>query len=137
MCAHTAERLSHLPNVETVPISGWDLSVIPSASVDVVYSTVVFMHIEEWERYSYVSEGLRVLRPGGRMFADALDLTSDAGWDLFCQVAQSSHPMDRQPQVSKSSTPEEMQVYFERAGFEDIKQLRVALWVMTWGNKPG
>ena len=30
-----------------------------------------------------------------------------------------------------------MRVYFERAGFEDIQQWRVALWVMTWGNKPG
>ena len=37
---------------------------IADSSIDVVYSTVVFMHLESWDRYAYVKEARRVLPPG-------------------------------------------------------------------------
>ena len=49
--------------MELVEISGYDLSGVADASVDVVYCTVVFMHLESWDRYNYISEAFRVLRP--------------------------------------------------------------------------
>src|SRR5712671_1300090 len=56
MLSLTAKRLKDLSNVELVEISGYDLSGVADASVDVVYCTVVFMHLESWDRYNYVSE---------------------------------------------------------------------------------
>jgi SAM-dependent methyltransferase len=40
--------LADLQNVRLVETSGFDLGAIASESVDVVYCTVVFMHLDEW-----------------------------------------------------------------------------------------
>lgn len=135
MLSHTRKRLAQFDNVSTVASNGYDLSAVPSESVDVVYSTVVFMHLEEWDRYNYVKEGFRVLRPGGRMLVDNVDITSDDGWSFFLEHC--AIPPDQRPaQISKTSTPEELRTYFERAGFVDISQHRSQLWIFNWGVKP-
>jgi ubiquinone/menaquinone biosynthesis C-methylase UbiE len=120
MLGHLRERLSGYNNVETVSLNGWDLSPIESESVDVVYATVVFMHLDEWDRYRYVHEGFRVLKPGGRIYVDNINLLSEPGWETFRQVADEYHPLARPPHVSKSSTPEELKAYLDRAGFVDV-----------------
>ena len=135
MLSHIRRRLAAFDNVRTVATNGFDLADIPSESVDVVYCTVVFMHLEEWERYSYVKEGFRVLKPGGRMLVDNIDLTSDEGWALFidhCAIP----PQERPAQISKTSTPQELETYFSRAGFQDIQQYRASLWIFVYGTKP-
>jgi len=136
MLAHLRDRLAEHPNVETVVLNGWDLSPIPSESVDVVYCTVVFMHLDEWERFSYVAEGARVLRPGGRMYVDNVNLLSEGGWAFFISHLENFHPLDRPPNISKTSTPEELRTYFERAGYADIRQWSESLWIATFGTKP-
>jgi cyclopropane fatty-acyl-phospholipid synthase-like methyltransferase len=134
MLRHIERRLAGLTNVRTVATNGFDLSGIASESVDVVYSTVVFMHLDEWDRYNYLKEGFRVLKPGGRMLVDNVDLTSDDGWKFFeehCAVP----PHERPAQISKTSTPQELEAYFRRSGFEEIKQHRAGLWIITYGGK--
>ena len=135
MLIHARRRLAQFSNVRTVPISGFDLSPIASESVDLVYCTVVFMHLDEWERYSYVKEGFRVLRPGGRMLVDNVNLASDEGWEFFLRACESP-PANRPAQISKTSTPQEIETYFKRAGFEDIRQEAESLWTITFGKKP-
>ena len=135
MVEHTRRRLAHLPNVRVEKINGYDLSNIPDASVDVVYSTIVFMHIDEWDRFAYVREGLRILKPGGRMLVDNFDATSDEGWKIFMDHA-AIPPKDRPPFISKSSTPQELENYFVRAGFSDIVTRREQHWVFVAGAKP-
>jgi len=135
MVEHTRRRLAHLPNVRAEKINGYDLSNIPDASVDVVYSTIVFMHIDEWDRFAYVREGLRILKPGGRMLVDNVDATSDEGWKIFMDHAAIA-PKDRPPYISKSSTPQELENYFIRAGFTDIVTRREQCWVFVNGVKP-
>lgn len=110
MIGHMRERLAGFKNVRTVVTDGYGLAPIPSEAVDVVYSTVVFMHLDEWERYNYIKEGFRVLKPGGRMLVDNVDLTSDEGWKFFeshCAIA----PAERPAQISKTSTPAELETY--------------------------
>jgi len=46
-----ADRLREFPNVELVETSGYDLKPISDVSVDLVYCTAVFMHLEQWDRY--------------------------------------------------------------------------------------
>jgi len=136
MVRHAARRLSHASNVEVRRISGYDLSGIASRSVDLAYCTVVFMHLDEWDRFKYVSEGYRVLRPGGRMFVDNVNLVSDEGWAFFVEHVESYSPSSRPPHISKTSTPDEMRTYFQRAGFTDIVQESQGLWITTYGRRP-
>ncbi|MGH8982643.1 MAG: class I SAM-dependent methyltransferase [Acidimicrobiia bacterium] len=136
MLRHTRERLAGLDNVETVPTNGWDLQPIPSESVDLVYCTIVFMHLDEWERFNYVREGLRVLRPGGRMYVDNTNLLGDDGWAFFMHALDEHHPLGRPPNISKSSTPQELETYFQRAGFDDVKVRTSSMWVTAYGRKP-
>jgi SAM-dependent methyltransferase len=115
--------------------SGYDLAGIESETVDVVYCTVVFIHLEEWDRYNYIVEAFRVLRPGGGLLVDNVNLVSDAGWKFF-EEHRKLPPTERPGQISKTSTPQEIETYFQRAGFEAIKQKFSDLWVFTFGVKP-
>ena len=99
----TAQRLKDLSNVELVEISGYDLTGVADASVDVVYCTVVFMHLESWDRYNYILEAFRVLRPGGRIYVDNINLCSDGGWKVF-ETHRAFSPANRPPHMTQNST---------------------------------
>jgi ubiquinone/menaquinone biosynthesis C-methylase UbiE len=135
MLKFSAERLRDFPNVEFVELAGNDLRAIADGSIDVVYSTVVFMHLESWDRYAYVKEARRVLRPGGKLYVDNLNLCSDAGWASF-EIHSQFPPSERPDHISVCSTPQELQEYLKRAGFEDIRTQPGDELVAVWGRKP-
>jgi ubiquinone/menaquinone biosynthesis C-methylase UbiE len=135
MVSHIQRRLSHFGNVTAFATNGFDLSPVSSSSVDVVYCTVVLMHLDEWDRFGYIAEAFRVLRSGGRLLVDNINLLSDEGWALFeAQVA--IPPSQRPAHISKTSTPQELAAYFNRAGFVDVQQEEINIWIVTYGIKP-
>lgn len=136
MLKHAQERLRDYDNIEVVPTNGWDLAPIQSESVDKVYCTVVFMHLDEWDRFNYVCEAKRILKPKGRIYIDNYNLLSELGWDFFMKNMLDYHPVDRPSNISKSSTPQELLTYLERAGFIDVKVFEDEIWVYAWGIKP-
>lgn len=137
MLRHAGRRLLGLPNVKLVEISGYDLHPLPDASADVVYTTVVFMHLEEWDRYNYVLEAMRVLRPGGRFYCDNVDLASEQGWAVFEESRMRFKPQERPAQISKCSTMPELETFLKRAGFVDVHVARrLDFWAYSWGVKP-
>jgi ubiquinone/menaquinone biosynthesis C-methylase UbiE len=137
MIKFAQERLADLPNVKLIEMAGCDLAPIEDQSIDLVYCTVVFMHLEEWDRYSYVVEGFRVLRPGGRLFIDNVNLCSDEGWNVFENHRQRFPPGQRPPHITQCSTSAELEEYLKRAGFEKIATRFMREWIQTWGIKPG
>lgn len=136
MLTHVRERTRQFDNVETVAVNGWDLSPIDSESVDLVYCTVVFMHLDEWERFNYVREAMRILRPGGRIYVDNFNLLGDEGWAFFMKTLEDYSPLERPPNISKSSTPEELRCYLERAGFARIIVHSNEMWIWVHATKP-
>ena len=134
MLALTAERLKDLSNVELVEISGYDLSGVADASVDVVYCTVVFMHLESWDRYNYILEGFRVLRPNGRIYVDNINLCSDGGWKVF-EVHRAMSSTNRPSHMTQNSTPQEIEAYLRRAGFSDVQIRTNDDWIRASGIK--
>ena len=134
MLRHAARELVGLQNVRLEPLSGHDLVGFADDSIDVVYCTGVFMHLDEWDRYDYVAEAFRVLRPGGRLYIDNFTLTGDEGWALFLDMRRYA-PRCRPLNISKASTPEELRVYAERAGFGAIRVRAGSLWVSVFAEK--
>jgi ubiquinone/menaquinone biosynthesis C-methylase UbiE len=134
MVAHAWRVMSSVPNASFQVLSGSSLRPQPGESVDVVYCTGVFMHLDEWDRYSYVEEAFRVLRPGGRLYVDNINLLGSEGWERF-QELRRLPVANRPPQISKTSTPEELRTYLERAGFCGIQVSSEALWVSARGQK--
>jgi SAM-dependent methyltransferase len=130
------ERLREFSNIELVETSGHDLKPIVDLSVDLVYCTVVFMHLEQWDRYNLVQEAFRILRPGGKLFVDNANLCSDEGWAVFEQHRQYP-PQQRPAHMTECSTPQELQEYLKRAGFTDIETDLGGVFVSVWGTKPG
>jgi SAM-dependent methyltransferase len=120
MLGHAAKRLKGRPNTTLVELATVGLQEFPLDAFDLVYCTVVLMHLFEWDRYRYVEEALRVLRPGGRAYFDNFPLDSEHGWKVFTEGAR--YPVDSRPaQLSMSSSREELRTYLERAGFADVR----------------
>jgi ubiquinone/menaquinone biosynthesis C-methylase UbiE len=134
MLSLTAQRLKDFSNVELVEISGYNLSGIADASVDVVYCTVVFMHLESWDRYNYISEAYRVLRPGGRIYVDNINLCTDGGWKVF-ETHRAFSPTNRAPHMTQNSTPQEIETYLRRAGFGEVRIRTDDDWIRASGIK--
>jgi SAM-dependent methyltransferase len=115
-------------------LTGFDLHPFVDGSVDVVCSTVVFMHLEEWDRFNYVLEAYRVLRPGGRIFVDNVNLCSDEGWRVF-EIHRQIPPNLRPAHITKHSTVGELKTYLRRARFTEIRSREVGEWIQVWATK--
>lgn len=135
MLSLAAARLKDLSNVELVEISGYNLSSVADASVDVVYCTVVFMHLESWDRYNYILEAFRVLRPTGRIYVDNINLCSEGGWKVF-ETHRAFSPTNRPPHMTQNSTPQEIETYLKRAGFSDLRIRTDDDWIRASAVKP-
>ncbi len=122
-------------NIELIHTNGFDLSDVESETVDFVYSHFVFMHIDEWDRYIYVKEAYRILKPGGKVYIDNINLCGNDGWNSFITLCEID-PACRPPNISKTSTPEELYMYLEKGGFKDIKIIPESLVVSGIGTKP-
>jgi len=134
MLSFARTALGSASNVALVPLNGFDLAGVADASMDVVYCTAVFMHLDEWDRFRYVQEFHRVLRPGGRVYFDNFDLESPDGWQLFMDMSALDVAV-RPPNVSRASTQQELVCYARKAGFVDIASETGQLWVTVTARK--
>ena len=113
-------NMSHLHNVRFVKLNNVSLSEFGENSFDLVYSVNVFAHLDEMDRWSYIQEAIRVLRPGGRVYVDNIDLESDLGWHMFADSARRYRTIERPPYMPRFSTAAELSAYAIRAGFQHV-----------------
>lgn len=132
MLSHAQRRLAGLPNVRFVHLHEANLGEIPDASVDIVYCTNMLAHLDPMERWQYVMEARRVLRPSGRLYVDTIALDSPEGWAMLANNLQQRRNGAEAPYIPIPSTAEELIAYGNEAGFADIRtEQRGSLLILT------
>jgi SAM-dependent methyltransferase len=134
MIEYAQKNLKSLENVHLAELKDVSLKDFQNNSIDKVYCSTVFMHLDEWDRYTYVEEALRVLKPGGKAYFDNINLLGDIGWSIFKEM-RLYDPANRPTNISKTSTPEELSNYLERAGFINIQSFPGSHYVAVSGSK--
>lgn len=131
MLSHAQKRLAGLSNVRFVHLREANLGVIPDASVDVVYCTNMLPHLDQMERWQYVLEAHRILRPSGRLYIDTIALDSPEGWAMLSNnLDQRRHGVEA-PYIPIPSTADELIAYATRAGFAATRtELRDSLLIV-------
>jgi SAM-dependent methyltransferase len=135
MLRYAAERIPKSGNMRLVHLREVGLAKFPDGSFDVVYSTNVFPHLDELDRWRYVQEAFRVLGPGGRIFIDNVDLESEAGWTIFANDGMRFANLQRPPYMPRYSTAAELMSYATRAGFQEVAAHRRSPLVVVTGTK--
>ncbi len=120
MLGYAAQRLQGVGNVRLHQLDGKGVSGLSDSSFDVVYCTNTLAHLDELDRWRYVQEAFRVLRSGGRIFIDNMDLASDEGWAAFDKAAK-QRCEEQPPYAPRFSTAAELMEYATRAGFEQVR----------------
>ena len=135
MLERAGEFLSEVPNIELIELTQPGLQQFDDASVDKLYCSAVLMHLDEWDRYGYITEAFRVLRPGGIAYFDNINLMGDHGWHIFNEIAKLD-PAARPAAASKASTPDELLTYMARAGYAEIELRPGPHFMAVVGSKP-
>jgi ubiquinone/menaquinone biosynthesis C-methylase UbiE len=132
-----SERLRRLSNARLVQLDGEGLRGFSDNSFNVVYSTNVFAHLDEIDRWRYVEEAFRVLRPEGRIYIDNIGIESDAGWAMFTNDAERYQSSELPPYAPRFSTAAELSAYVTRAGFRQVQPHHRPPLVIVTGIKVG
>ncbi|MBK1878411.1 class I SAM-dependent methyltransferase [Pelagicoccus mobilis] len=135
MIAQAEKYLNDLDNVSLHKLQASSLEQFEDESFDAIYCTVVFMHLLEWDRYRYIKEAMRLLKPGGRVYFDNVDITTDHGWQVFTDGY--NIPVSERPaHMSMVSSADELLTYGQKAGYQNTRIHRWGgAWVALVGTK--
>lgn len=136
MIAHAAERTGDIPNIYLHELPDNTLSIFPDNHFDRVYSSIVFMHLDKMDMFTYIKEAHRVLRPGGRAYFDTYNILAPQAWQEFLKTLETFPPDKRPGHASQFSTPQELKKFMDEGGFDwvQIDDQSPAL-VVTLGRK--
>ena len=107
MLAQARRRLASVPNVHLHQLEGPDLSMFADNFFDFAFAMLVFHHVAKADTYLVLREFGRVLRPGGRFFANFPNLLCERYAAVFHDYALRR---ERAAHRVRPYTPEEVKV---------------------------
>ena len=122
MLEYAAKRTAGISNIYYHELPDNTLRIFPDNTFDCVYSSIVFMHLDKPDVFTYMKEAYRVLKPGGRAYFDTYNLLGPGGWEQFLQILATYPPGSVRPgHISQFSTPQEIQKFMDEAGYDWIR----------------
>jgi SAM-dependent methyltransferase len=122
MIGHAQQRLSDRPNAHFHQLTRTSLDMLRDSSIDKAYSIAVFCHMDKEDLYLYLQELNRVVKPGGQIFVETWNLSSDVGWRRWAYEPKvwknSDHSKRKDVARNQFCTPDEFELYVSRAGFD-------------------
>jgi SAM-dependent methyltransferase len=115
------ERFAGEDRLELRLGDGQGLGQIADDSVDAAFSYGVFVHLQHWDIYNYLTEVSRVLKPGGKALIQHSNVLSDLGWAKFEEDVPRQLNRHKLPKTFIANTPDLMREFITRAGLESIE----------------
>jgi SAM-dependent methyltransferase len=121
MLALLAERFPGDGRLECRLVDGQGLGLIGNECVDAAFSYGVFVHLQHWDIYRYLTELRRVLRPGGKALIQHSNVFSDLGWAKFRKEVEPQLNRHKLPWTFIPNTPDLMRELIVRAGLQCVE----------------
>jgi ubiquinone/menaquinone biosynthesis C-methylase UbiE len=99
---------------------GQGLEAVAADSVDGIFSYGVFVHLQHWDIYNYLTEFRRVLKPGGKALVQHSNTFSELGWEKFRRDLRRQLNRHKLPSSFIVNTPNLMREFIVRAGLEVV-----------------
>lgn len=139
MIQHATERLSDRPNCSFHQLTRTSLDMIADNSIDKAYSIAVFCHMDKEDLFIYLQELNRVIKSGGMIFVETWNLCSDVGWRrwVYEPLVWSNSDQSQRKDVARNQfcTPEEFELYVQRAGFQVLANFHESQSVQICAGK--
>ena len=111
------------PRIRVHRTDGFSVPLPTPESVDVIVSFATFVMLKAGVILCYARDFYRVLKPGGVVILEYLDISTPEGW-AWCE----NFSTPENATVFTYYTPEIMSGFFEMAGFEIVADEHVADW---------
>lgn len=135
------ERLAGLGNTGFTELHRSSLQPLADASFDKAYCVAVFIHMDKEDFYLYLEDMARVLKPGGLLYFDVWNMASEVGWRRYAleiaQYREANHAQRKDVARNQFSSPEEVRVLLDRAGFDLLLLLGDSPWVQAIAVRRG
>jgi SAM-dependent methyltransferase len=113
-------RFSGRTDIRYIHLDGTGLVGVEDRGVDAVFSYGVFVHLQHWDIFNYLSEVYRVLRPGGQAIIQHSNTFSEDGWQYFLKEVPLQLNRHKRFGTYTVMTPEMMAEFGRRAGLEVV-----------------
>lgn len=135
MLSLARKRIAGIENVSLARGSGADLSMFEDDSFDFCYAIQMFHQIEREDTIKYLVEIERVLKPGGSLYVDFLDLEAEQNANDFKDYALESEV--RRVSRRRFFTEQELRVYAGLAHLDGCEMVRAGRYlVLQRNNRP-
>lgn len=112
------QRFAGESGIEYLLLDGKGFPSVQAGTVDVVFTYDVFVHIQHWDFYNYLTEIRRVLKPGGKAVVHHANTFSELGWQCFHAQVPESLNRPKLPYTFTVMTPELVTAFAGRAGLK-------------------